>query len=80
MGLLNIDLNNINIDDYFDEDGPNTIILVRLLNPHIKSGKCKELEEELSEELLLVQWHLNRWWDWSMSEDDRKETNKMFIE
>ena len=30
MGVLNIDLNNINLDDTnFDEDDPDTIILVR---------------------------------------------------
>ena len=30
MGFLNIDLNNINLDNNFDEDDPDTIILVRL--------------------------------------------------
>ena len=32
MGILNIDLNNINLDDAtYDEDNPDTIIHVRLL-------------------------------------------------
>ena len=31
MGIVNIDLNNISLDDNFDEDDPDTIILVRLL-------------------------------------------------
>ena len=36
-GILNIDLNNINLDDTnYDEDDPDTIILVRLLASHIK--------------------------------------------
>ena len=30
MGILNIDLNNINLDNNFDEDYPGTIILIRL--------------------------------------------------
>ena len=30
-GILNIDLNNINLDNNFDEDDPDTIILIRLL-------------------------------------------------
>ena len=30
MGILNIDLNNINLDNNFDEDDPDTIILIRL--------------------------------------------------
>ena len=25
-------------------------------------------------------WHLNRWWDWCMSEDEKKEINAIFIE
>ena len=31
MGIHNIDLNNINPDNDFDEDDPDTIILIRLL-------------------------------------------------
>ena len=27
-----------------------------------------------------VAWHLKRWWDWCMSEDEKKEINLMFIE
>ena len=36
-GILNIDLNNIDLDDTnYDEDDPDTIILVRLLASPIK--------------------------------------------
>ena len=31
MGIVNIDLNNINLDNYCDEDDPDTIIFIRLL-------------------------------------------------
>ena len=31
MGILNIDLNNINLDNNFDETDPDTIFLIRLL-------------------------------------------------
>ena len=31
MGILHIDLNNINFDNNFDTDDPDTIILIRLL-------------------------------------------------
>ena len=34
MGILNIDLDNINLDKNFDED--DTIILIRILVWHIK--------------------------------------------
>ena len=31
MGIINIDLNNISLDNNFDEEDPNTIILIRFL-------------------------------------------------
>ena len=40
MGIHNIDVNNIN---HFDEDDPDTIILIRLLVRHIKFEKRKAL-------------------------------------
>ena len=40
MGILNIDLNNINLDDTnYDEDDPDTIILIRRLASHTKFEK-----------------------------------------
>ena len=36
MGIFNIDLNNINLDNKFDEDDPSTMILIKLLDWHIK--------------------------------------------
>ena len=35
MDILNIDLNDINLDDNFDEDDLHTIILIRLLAWHV---------------------------------------------
>ena len=35
MGILNVGLNNINLDDVsFDEDGPETLFHVRLMDYH----------------------------------------------
>ena len=49
MGILNIDLNNINLDNTsYDKDDPDTIIHIRLLTSHIKFIKRKELKKELS--------------------------------
>ena len=45
MGILNIGLNDINLDDNFDEDDPDTIILIRFLAWHIKFKKRKELKK-----------------------------------
>ena len=55
MGILNIDLNNINLGDTnYDKDDPGTIIHVRLLTWHVKFEKRKELKEKISEELIPI--------------------------
>ena len=79
MGILNIDLNNINLDNNFDEDDLDTIILIRPLAWHIKSEKRKALKRELNEELMPVGWHPNRWWDWCVSKDEKKEIDPIFL-
>ena len=61
MDILNIDLNNTSLDNNFDEDVHDTIILIRLLAWHIIFEKHKELKKELSEELMPVAWHPNKW-------------------
>ena len=63
MGILNIDLNNINLDNNFDEDDPDTIILIRLFGRHVKFEKRKALKKEFNEELMPIAWHTNRWWN-----------------
>ena len=45
MGILNIDLNNINLDNNFHKDDPDIIIFIRLLAWHIKFEKRKALKE-----------------------------------
>ena len=45
MCILNIDLTNINLDNNFDKDDPDTITLVRLLAWHIKFEKRKILKK-----------------------------------
>ena len=45
MGILNIDLNSINIDINFDEDHIDTMILIRLLVWHIRFEKWKALKK-----------------------------------
>ena len=45
VGIFDLDLNNINLDNNFDEDDLNTIILVRLLAWHIKSKKVRHLKK-----------------------------------
>ena len=64
MGVVNIDLNNINLDNNFDEDNPDSIILIRLLVWHTKFEKRKALKNDISEELMPVAWHTNRIFKW----------------
>ena len=45
MRILSTYLNNINLDNNFDEDDPDTIILVRLLAWHIKFEKRRTLKK-----------------------------------
>ena len=45
IGILNIDINNINLDNIFNEDDPDTIIIIRLLACHIKFDKGKALKK-----------------------------------
>ena len=54
MGILRIDLNNINFDKKFCEDDSDTIILIRLLAWQIKFAKRKELNRKISEELIPI--------------------------
>ena len=50
MGIVRIDLNNINIDNTnYDEDDSETIIHIRLLAWLIKFEKPKAIKEELNE-------------------------------
>ena len=45
MGIPNIDLNNINLDDTnYDKHNPDTITYVRFLAWHIKYEKLKGLK------------------------------------
>ena len=46
MGILNIDLNDINLDDTnYNENDPETIIQISLLAWHIKLEKRKALKK-----------------------------------
>ena len=79
IGILSIDLNNINLDDtIYDEDDPETIIHVRLLAWYIKFEKRKAHKKKLNKELMLIAWHPRRWWNLCMLEDERKEIEPIF--
>ena len=54
MGIINININNIDLDNNFDEDDPDAIILIRLLARRIIFEKRKALKKDLNEELMYV--------------------------
>ena len=41
-------------------------------------NKHKALKMQIGKELLRIGWHPSRWWDWCMSEDEKKETEKLW--
>ena len=45
MGTLSVNLDNINLDNNFDEDDPDTIVLIRLFTWHVKFEKRKALKK-----------------------------------
>ena len=46
MGIFGVNLNNIYIDNKFNEDDPNAFIFVRLLDWHIRFWKYKAIEKD----------------------------------
>ena len=55
MGIVSVDLNNINIDHVnFDEDNPETIIHVRLMAWYNKLKQRKAFKKDKSKELMPV--------------------------
>ena len=80
MSILGVNLNNTNLDNNFDEDDPDTIILIRLLAWHSKFKKRRALKKKTGEELMPIAWHPKRWWNFCMSEDEKKEIEPIFTE
>ena len=80
MDIPSVNVNNINLDNSnFYGDEPKTFICVRLLRWHNKLKKCKTSKKEISKELVLVVWHPTKWWNWSMSKDEKKEIEIFFF-
>ena len=56
--------NNVSLDDdNFDNGDPETTIHVGLRAQCNGCKQRKAWKKELSKELILVAWHLTRWWD-----------------
>ena len=68
MGILSVKFNNINLDKNFDEDDPETIILIKILAQHSKFRKRKAVTKKMSEELVPIAWHSKRQCNFCISE------------
>ena len=66
------------INTNYDEDDPDIIIYIRLFAWHIRFEKRKELKKQLHGELLFIMWHSKPWWNFCMSEDEKKEIEPIF--
>ena len=78
--ILSVNLNNINLDNNFDQGDLDTIILIRLLTWHSKFRKRKALKKKIGEELMSRAWHSSRWWNFCMSGDEKKEIEPIFTD
>ena len=72
-GVFNIDLNSIDLDNNFDKNDPDIIIiLIILLVWHIRCEKCKKIKIKKC-------LASHKWWDSCMLEDEKeKEVQCLF--
>ena len=80
MGLVNVDLNNIRLDDQNldDEYDPEIIIPVRLMAWCNRYDQRKACKKEISKELIPVGWRI--WLDWCIPEDEKKKVEPCLID
>ena len=79
MGIVTIDLNNINHEDTnYNKDDIKTVIQVRLLAWHIKFKKREALKKDINEELILIAQHPKGWWNFCMPKEEEKEVELVF--
>ena len=66
---------------YFDEDSGNVLFNVDEMVFVIQILIIKKaFKKQLNEELMSVAWHPNRWWNFCVPEDKKKEIKLIFTE
>ena len=55
-------------------------LIFSLVRTAFKFEKRKTLTKNISEELMALAWHPKRWWNFCMSEDEKKEIEPIFTE
>ena len=80
MAILSVNRNNIKLDDAnFLENDLKNITHIRRLAWYIKFKQREAFKKEISKELIHVP-RPTKWWDWCMSEDEKKEIEPFLIE
>ena len=81
MGILGVDLININLDDVnIDGDDSEANIHINLMTWYNKLKQWKAFKKYISKELMPLAWHPTRWQDWSLPEDEKKEMEAIFAD
>ena len=63
-------------DDYYDDDGDNDED--KFFEWYDGYKKRNAQKASIKKELMPIAWHPSRYWDWSMSEDEKKEAEKLW--
>ena len=58
-------------DEYCNDD---------IIKWHNGYQKRKVQKEQIKEELMPIAWLPSRWWDWCLHEDEKKETEKLWVQ
>ena len=58
-------------DDYCNDD--------QLIKWYDGYRKRKAQKTQIKEELMSIAWHLSRWWDWCIPEDEKKRRKIFFL-
>ena len=61
-----------NDSDYYDDDEDK---FFKWYNDY---KKRKAQKVSIKEELLPIAWHPSRWWDWCVSEDEKRDTEALW--
>ena len=59
-----------------EDDYCNDLVLIEWYK---KYEKRKAQKASIKKELMLIAWHPSKWWDWCVSEDEKKETETGFF-
>ena len=60
--------------DYYDDDEDNFFKWYNAFQ------KLETQKASIKEELLPIAWHPSRWWDWCMSEEEKKKVRKIVFD